>query len=307
MLHLLSVLLRTFYCDHFEVPLPSHHRFPMHKYRMLREELLRSGVLEPHELHAAPLAAHEDLLRVHDRDYIAAFRTGVLPGGAIRELGFPWSPALVRRCLASVGGTVAASDAALDDGIAGVLAGGTHHARRARPAGYCVFHDAAVAAARLLENRRVRRVLLFDVDVHQGDGSAEIFAEDSRVFTCSLHGAKNYPREKPSSDLDIALPDALEDAAYLEACDRALRICLARFAPDLVIYQGGVDVLASDRLGRLSLSRAGVAARDELALGTFLRRGLPVVLTLGGGYAEPIDDSVHAHAKTWEIAKRLRR
>lgn len=303
--HVRTAVLRpvkTFFCDHYEVPLPPKHRFPMHKYRMLRNALRARSVVREGEFCPAPLATAEDILRVHDADYFEAFLGGTLPASAIRELGFPYSQALVRRCLASVGGTIAASDAALDDGVAGVLAGGTHHAQRDRPAGYCVFHDAAVSSMRLLAQGRVRRVLLFDVDVHQGDGTAAIFRDEERVFTCSLHGAKNYPRIKPASDLDVPLPDACDDARYLEALRGALDACFARFSPDLVIYQGGVDVLASDRLGRLSLSPEGCAARDRVAFEAFRARGLPFVLTLGGGYADPIERSVDAHVATWRAA-----
>ena len=209
------------------------------------------------------------------------------------------------RSLGSVGSTLAAVDAALEDGLSGTLAGGTHHAYRDFGSGYCVFNDLAVAARRVLDRGAVERVLVFDVDVHQGDGTAAIFEDDPRVFTCSLHGERNFPSRKQRSDLDVPLPDGTGDDAYLAALEAALDEALERSRPDLVLYQGGVDVLEVDRLGRLSLSEEGAAERDRRALGRFRSAGLPVALTLGGGYADPIEASVRAYAGTYRAALEL--
>ena len=193
----------------------------------------------------------------------------------------------------------------MEDGISGSLAGGTHHAYRDFGSGYCVFNDLAVAARRLLDRGAVERVLVFDVDVHQGDGTAAIFEDDPRVFTCSIHGGRNFPSRKMTSDLDVPLPDATGDEEYLAAMSSALEESLDRARPDVVLYQGGVDVLAEDHLGRLSLSREGVLERDRVALGRFRGEGLPVALTLGGGYANPIEASVEAYAGTYRVAAEL--
>jgi len=299
--------MRAWYSDHFELRLPRGHRFPMHKYARLRERLVAEGVLASGELFPAARARVEDVLAVHAPEYVHAFLAGGLPRAAVQRIGFPWSRALVARSLASVGGTVAAAEAALDDGLAGALAGGTHHAHRDFGSGYCVFNDLAIAARRLLERRALARVLVFDVDVHQGDGTAAIFEHESRVTTCSIHGARNFPGRKRTSDVDVALPDGTGDEEYLDALDEALERALELARPELVLYQGGVDVLAQDRLGRLSLSLAGVRERDRRALLAFRRAGIPVALTLGGGYAEPVDASLEAHLGTWRVALDLER
>lgn len=294
--------MNVFYCDHHAVPLPDGHRFPMGKYAALRRALLDEGVLRPDELHPAEPAPLEAILAVHDRRYVEAFLGGTLERAAMSRIGFPWSPGLVQRSLASTGATLAAARAALSgpsSGVAGALAGGTHHAFADCGAGYCVFNDIAVAARSLLDRGRAHRVLVFDVDVHQGDGTAAIFADEPRVFTCSIHGARNFPLRKQTSDLDVPLPDATGDEAYLEALEVAFGQALERARPDFVFYQGGVDPLAEDRLGRLALSQEGLQRRDERVFAELRRRGIPFVLTLGGGYAEPIKASVRAHVGTY--------
>lgn len=293
--------MRVFYCDHFEVNLPSQHRFPMQKYRLLRERLIGEGVLNSADVLPAEPASIEDVLLVHEEAYARGFVTGELDRRAVQRIGFPWSEAMVRRSFASVGSTLAAVEAALRDGLAGSLAGGTHHAHRAFGSGFCVFNDLAIAARRLIDTGAAQRVLIFDVDVHQGDGTAALFETEERVFTLSIHGAKNFPGRKERSDLDLALPDGAGDAGYLEVLEGALDSALA-FEPDFVLYQAGVDVLAADRLGRLALSPEGVFERDSRALTRFRRAGLPVALTLGGGYAEPIELSIQAHVGTYRAA-----
>jgi acetoin utilization deacetylase AcuC-like enzyme len=297
--------MRVHHCDQFEVVLPERHRFPMHKYRRLRERLVERGVLRAEELAPATTAPLEDLYAVHEPAYVQAFLDGTLDRRAVQRIGFPWSEEMVLRSLASVGATLAAVESALVDGLSGSLAGGTHHAHRDFGAGYCVFNDLAVAARRVLDRGSVRRVLVFDVDVHHGDGTAAIFADDPRVFTCSLHGERNFPARKPSGDLDVPLADGTGDEPYLAALDRALEEALERARPELVLYQGGVDVLAEDRLGRLALSRAGCEERDRRALTRFRAEGLPVALTLGGGYAQPIEASLAAHEGTWRVCREL--
>ena len=297
--------MRVHYCDHYPVELPGGHRFPMEKYAALRTRLVERGVLEPGELVPAREARLEWILQVHETRYVDGFCQGELSRDELRRIGFPWSPGLVSRCLASVGGTVMASEAALEEGLSGTLAGGTHHAYRDFGSGYCVFNDIAVAATLLLAAGRVRRVLVFDVDVHQGDGTAALFADDERVFTCSLHGERNFPARKMQSDLDVPLADGTGDEEYLEHLHQALEVSLQEARPDVVFLQGGVDVLEQDKLGRLSLSLEGVEARDRALLERFRGLGLPVVLTLGGGYAQPIDATLEGHLGTYRVAKAL--
>jgi acetoin utilization deacetylase AcuC-like enzyme len=295
--------VRVYASDHHVVPLPPGHRFPMDKYARLRRTLEERGLVsqvlraEPEDLPRAALEA------VHDPAYVGAFLAGTLDDRAMRQIGFPWSPELVRRTLASARGTLGAAWLALEDGVAGNLAGGTHHASAAWGSGFCVFNDLAVAARALLDAGVVSRVLICDVDVHQGDGTASIFAAEPRVFTLSLHGARNFPFRKERSDLDVELPDGTGDGAYVAALERALAEALDRARPELLLYQGGVDALREDRLGRLALTHAGLRARDALVLGAARRLGLPVVLTLGGGYADPISASIEAHAGTYEVAR----
>ncbi|HVV87080.1 MAG TPA: histone deacetylase [Kofleriaceae bacterium] len=299
--------MKVFASDQHVVDLPPGHRFPMGKYRVLREALVAEGVLRAGEILPAPAATREELERVHDPAYVAAVLDGTLDARAQRRIGLPWSPALVARSSASAGGTVAAARAALVDGLAGNLAGGTHHAHRAYGSGFCVWNDLAVASAAMLAEGRVARVLVFDVDVHQGDGTAAIFAGDPRVQTCSLHGARNFPFEKQESDLDLPLADGAGDDEVLAAVERALAHFAALAPPDLVLYQGGVDALATDTLGRLRMTHAGLVERDRLALGHFRRRGIPIVVTLGGGYAKPIEDTIAAHVNTYRVAAALAR
>lgn len=277
----------------------------MHKYGLLRERLVTEGLVASEDLNPAKAAPLEDIFAVHDAGYVQGFLDGTLERSVIQRIGFPWSEAMVMRSLGSVGSTLGAVEAAMETGIAGSLAGGTHHAYRDFGSGYCVFNDLAIAARRLLDRGSVERVLIFDVDVHQGDGTAAIFADDPRVFTCSLHGAKNFPSRKQVSDLDVPLPDGTGDAEYLKALDAALDEAMERSRPDVVFYQGGVDVLEDDHLGRLRLTAAGCHERDLRSLGRFRGAGLPVALTLGGGYAHPIDASVDAYAGTYRAAMRV--
>ncbi len=244
----------------------------------------------------APDVEDEALMLTHDRDYLEAVAACALDARAERRLGFPQSPALVRRSRASVGGTVAAARAALEDGLGVQLAGGTHHAFRDRGEGFCVYNDLVVAARALLAEGAVRRVLVIDLDVHQGNGTAALCAGDPRIATFSVHGDRNYPFVKERSDLDVPLPDGTDDAAYLSALDANLPSFARAARPDLVLYQGGVDVLAGDRFGRLALSLDGVVERDRRVATWCRDAGVPLVTTLGGGYHADVDATVAAHA-----------
>lgn len=297
--------MRVYYTDNQTVELPEGHRFPMHKYARLRAELVARGVLSASELEPAPFAPLEALLAAHDEGYVRGFLAGELDRRVMQRVGFPWSESLVRRTLASAGGTLAASRAALESGFAGVLAGGTHHAYRAEGSGFCVFNDLAVAALDLVGRGAARRVLVVDLDVHQGDGTAAIFAGDERVFTFSMHGARNFPLRKQQSDLDVPLADGTGDEEYLAALDTHLAAALERSRPQFVLYQGGVDPLEQDKLGRLALTHAGLAERDRRVFETARRLGLPLVATLGGGYADPIEPTLEAHVNTYQVARAV--
>jgi len=295
------VALRLFYTDHFDFPLTPGHRFPLAKYRMLRERLEK----EPgFDLAPAPEASPATVESAHDPSYVRAFIAGALPEPSMRRIGFPWSQGLVRRTFASVGGTVAAARCALEQSIAGCLAGGTHHAFRAEGSGFCVFNDIAVAVRTLLIEGRINRAAVVDLDVHQGDGTAKIFEDDASVLTLSVHGQNNFPFRKQRSVLDFALDDGATDDAYLELLARVLP-SVFEFDPNLIVYQAGVDALASDRLGRLALTCAGLRERDRLVFEACLTAGTPCVVTLGGGYSEPLEPTVEAHSNTFLLARDL--
>jgi acetoin utilization deacetylase AcuC-like enzyme len=291
--------MKAFSTDHYLLPLPPGHRFPIEKYARLR-----ARVAEQHlaTLGPAPAATEADLLRVHQPDYLAGLTAGTLPSSALRPIGFPWSPQLVERSRRSTGATIAACHAALREGIAVNLAGGTHHAFPDHGEGFCVFNDAAVAARAVQAEGSARRILIVDCDVHQGNGTASIFAGDASVFTLDVFGERNYPFRKQPPDLAVPLPDGTRDAAYLEALAGALPQALHRARPDLAIYLSGADSYAGDRLGRLSLTKDGLAARDRLVLGVLRRHDIPVAVTMAGGYAANIDDTVDIHVATVRAA-----
>jgi len=289
------------YSDVFEFPLPSGHRFPMHKYRLVRERLERDGRMRRVRFAVAPLARLDDLTLVHTSAYVHRVLNGELTDREVRASGFPWSPAGVQRALASTGGTVAATEDLLERRLAvcGQTAGGTHHAFADRGEGFCVFNDIAVAAAVAMRDFGVRRVLVVDLDVHQGNGTASIFQGDARVFTYSVHGQRNYPVRKERSDLDVGVADDIADGSYLEVVKRTMAEAIERADPQLVFFQAGVDPLAADRLGLLSLGRETLRERNRLVFRTFLRNCVPLVITMGGGYSRPIDASVDAHADVY--------
>ena len=296
--------MKFFYSDVFNLNLPQGHRFPGGKYAMLRRTLAEDAILAPGQLALSPSVAEADLLRAHAAAYVAAIDTGAIAPAAMRRIGFPWSDHIPRRARATMGGAVAAARAALEHGLSGQLAGGTHHAHYDFGSGYCVFNDFAVAALAVLAAGLASRVAIIDLDVHQGDGNAAILSAREDVFVFSVHGEKNFPFRKVASDLDVALPDGTEDEAYLRALGDALPAVWA-FNPDLVLYQAGVDPLAEDKLGRMALTHDGLKRRDEMVLAACKARGVPVSMAIGGGYADPIEASVAAYANTYRVAKEL--
>ena len=282
--------MRVSYHPAYVVPLPERHPFPMGKFSALRDLLVAEGVVDPADIVEPREADWADLLLVHTRRYLDALAAGTLTRAEERRMGLPWSEALVRRSRLAVQGTVNAMSMALVDGVAGNLAGGTHHAMPDWPEGFCVLNDVAVALRVLQQTGWLRRALVLDLDVHQGNGTAAFFGGDRAwpgggVYTVSMHGANNYPFRKPPSTCDVGLPDGTGDEAYLSTLADLLPRLLADAAPDLVVYLGGVDVVAEDRFGRLALSRDGLAARDRFVCETVRDAGVPLCLLLSGGYA----------------------
>jgi acetoin utilization deacetylase AcuC-like enzyme len=296
--------MKVFYSDHYTMPLPEGHRFPIEKYRLLRYALLRDGVVRDDELHEPPMPSAETLMLAHTHEYVAAVLNGTLNEFQIRKIGFPYSEALVKRSLATVGGALAAAEEALRSGVSGNLAGGTHHAFADSGEGYCVFNDLAVVTKYLLTVEKVRRVAIVDLDVHQGNGNATILGGRDDVFIFSMHGAKNYPFRKVPSTIDIDLPDGTSDKEFLSILKEYLPKVFA-FKPDIVLYQAGVDPLKEDALGRLSLTHEGLQERDRLVLKECRKHGIPVSLALGGGYAKPIDLTVEAHVGTYKAVREV--
>ncbi|HMO47593.1 MAG TPA: histone deacetylase [Rubrivivax sp.] len=296
--------MRAFHSGHFTLPLPPGHSFPMAKYRLLHEAVTRE--LPAIRVHEAPPASDGELALVHTPLYVAAVADGLLSPAQQREIGFPWSPRLAERARRSVGATIAAARSALAEGLAANLAGGTHHAYPDRGSGYCVFNDAAVAA-RLMQAEWHRtqssllRVLVIDLDVHQGNGTAAIFRDDPTVFTLSVHAARNFPARKEDGDLDVELPDGCGDDAYLAALDAALAEAWRRHGeapPRLAFYVAGADPHEHDRLGRLKLSFDGLAERDRRVFDALRQRRIPVAVAMAGGYGQPLHSTVAVHQRT---------
>jgi acetoin utilization deacetylase AcuC-like enzyme len=295
--------MKCFYCDDFVLPLPPGHRFPMRKYALLRERLLTEQVISPEDMCVPPAASDVQILRCHDADYLARVVSGALTDKEIRRIGFPWSPFMVERCRRSAGATIAAARAALNgDGLAANLAGGTHHACRDHGEGFCVFNDAAIAARAMQAEGLAQRVVIIDCDVHQGNGTADILNGDPTILTFSIHGEKNFPFRKVAGTLDIGLPDGTTDTDYLEMVDEGTRRAIQAANADLAIYVSGADPFVGDRLGKLSISKAGLQARDQLVLDLCAAAGLPVAIAMGGGYADNVHDIVDIHFNTVRIA-----
>ncbi|MDB4914871.1 MAG: Histone deacetylase domain protein [Gemmatimonadetes bacterium] len=291
-------MLTAWSSSKYTFPLPDGHRFPISKYAMLRQRVAALGIT----INDPPAATDEQLLLVHTDDYVTRFNAGTLTDAEVRRLGFPWSPALVERSRRAVGGTIAAAAHALSHGVSMNLAGGTHHAFADHGEGFCVYNDIAVAIRVLQHAILARRAAVVDLDVHQGNGTHSIFAGDANVFTFSMHGGKNYPFHKVAGDLDVELPDATGDDDYMAALQHALPEVLSRAAPDIVFYIAGADPHDGDTLGRLALSFDGLARRDAYVLQQCREVGIPVAITIGGGYGRRIEDTVAVHTQTARIA-----
>ncbi|HEV3469796.1 MAG TPA: histone deacetylase [Pyrinomonadaceae bacterium] len=296
--------MRVSYTPLYYADIGDGHVFPIRKFELVRDRLLGEGTLAPAEIVEPRGAAVEDVLLVHTEDYVTRLRAGALTPREVRRLGLPWSKALVRRSFLATGGTIAAARAALREGVGANLAGGTHHAFPDHGEGFCVLNDVAVAVRVLRRDGLARRAAVVDLDVHQGNATAAIFEGDAETFTFSMHGAKNYPLFKARSSLDVELADGTGDAEYLDTLARYLPRVFGH-APDLVFYLGGADPYAGDRLGRLSLSVAGLRERDETVLRACRARGVPVATVMSGGYAADIQDTVEIHCNTIRAAKRV--
>jgi acetoin utilization deacetylase AcuC-like enzyme len=297
--------MKIFYTDQFVLPLPPGHRFPMSKYSRLRERVTASGIIPPHELVIPEPVTAAQLCTVHTADYVTRVFGGALDHHEQRRIGFPWSPFMVERSCRSVGATIAAARAALLDGFAANLAGGTHHAYPDHGEGYCVFNDVAVAIRCLQHEGLIRRAVIFDCDVHQGNGTAAIFRDDPTVFSFSVHGANNFPFHKEKGSLDIALPDGTGDAEFLSAVAAGLMAGDATGRYDIAFYIAGADAHEGDRLGRLKVSAQALAERDRMVLGRCAEIGLPAVVVMGGGYGAHIEDTVAIHFNSVSTAADL--
>ena len=299
--------LHVWSSSRYTFPLPAGHRFPIEKYALLREQVVTRGLVPPELVHEPRRIEIEDLMLVHTADYIERFTQGRLAPDEERRLGFPWSPALVERSYRAAGGTCEAAEHAIAHGIAMNLAGGTHHAFPTHGEGFCVFNDVAIAIRKLQREGRIERAAVVDLDVHQGNGTHAIFAGDERVYTFSMHGRRNYPFRKVGGDLDIELDDGTGDDEYLALLAAALPKVLAAARPDLVIYLAGADPHARDRLGRLALTGDGLARRDAMVIEQCREVGIPVAVTIAGGYGDPISATVECHVATVGIAARAAR
>lgn len=295
------------YHPDYVTPLPEGHRFPMAKFRKLYEILIQNQVANLEQFHTPDLPPRSWLEWVHDPDYVQAYCEGTLDPKAQRRIGLPWSPALVQRTCMAVGGTILTADLAWQTGLACNTAGGTHHAFPSYGSGFCILNDLAIAARWLQRHYAVRQILMIDLDVHQGDGTAWIFREDPSVFTFSMHCESNFPAIKQRSDLDVPLPVGMEDQAYLETLDRYLPDLLSQVKPDMVFYDAGVDPHLEDHLGKLALTDTGLYRRDMQVLSACLAQGYPVACVIGGGYARDLDSLAYRHSLLHRAAHEVYR
>jgi acetoin utilization deacetylase AcuC-like enzyme len=297
--------LKVFYSDVYVLPLPEGHRFPITKYRLVRDRLVEQGIVRLDELLLSEPVEPEIIALAHAPEYVHDVMTGTVDRMIMRRIGFPWTPELAIRSLTIVGGAIASAEEALESGFAGNLAGGTHHALYDAGEGFCVFNDLAVVTMFLFRYKLAWRVAIIDLDVHQGNGTAAILGGRDDVYLLSFHGEKNYPFRKVSSTVDIAFPDDTTDEAYLLNLQRELRPIFEQFKPDIVLYQAGVDALEEDSLGRLSLTMHGLAERDRIVFETCKRYGVPVSVAMGGGYAKPVELTVEAHCQTYSVLRAV--
>jgi acetoin utilization deacetylase AcuC-like enzyme len=290
--------MKIFYTDTFPIPLPENHNFPKDKYRLLRMRILEELADQPIDLRIPEPASNEDIIRAHDPEYLSRLLNGELPVKEVRRVGLPWSPEIVRRAQYSAGATIEACRAALNEGIAVNLGGGTHHAFSDHGQGYCWLNDSVIAARAIQAEGLVKNILIIDCDVHQGNGTAAIVKNDPTIFTFSIHGKNNFPYHKETSDLDVEMADGTDDAAYLNALENGLAASMQNFKADLGIYLAGADPYLDDRFGRLSLTKKGLAERDRIVFRSCLESGLPTAVTMAGGYARNVQDTVDIHLQT---------
>ncbi len=298
-------MLKIAWTEIYAHPLPKNHRFPMEKYNLLPEQLLYEGTIKNENFFKPDPITEEQVLRTHDQEYWSKLKEQSLTRKEERRTGFPLSKELVEREITIMNGTVQAALFALEFGVAMNIAGGTHHAFTNRGEGFCLLNDIAIAANHLLDNDLAKQILVVDLDVHQGNGTAEIFQKDSRVFTFSMHGASNYPMHKEQSDLDVPLEDGTDDPSYLRLLDQHLNQLLDKVEPDFIFFQSGVDVLKTDKLGRLGMSIEGCKDRDRKVIKACKDNGIPFVASMGGGYSERIAHIVEAHANTYRLAQEI--
>lgn len=288
--------LPVVYHPDYVAPLPPKHRFPMPKFGLLRDLLVQDGVISTEQIYQPGAPPQSWIEQVHTPEYVQAYYTGTLDDSAQRRIGLPWSPNLVKRTCTAVGGTILTAKLAMSHGIACNTAGGTHHAFPDYGSGFCIFNDLAIAARVLLSQQRVERLLIFDLDVHQGDGTAWIFRDEPQVFTFSMHCEVNFPRQKQISDLDVPLDEGIGDDDYLRQVNTYLPDVLSQVRPDLVLYDAGADVHLRDRLGKLALTNTGLYERDRAVLATCAAAGYPVACVIGGGYDDDMADLVYRHS-----------
>ncbi|MTI20731.1 histone deacetylase [Fulvivirga sp. RKSG066] len=295
-------MVKFAFSDKYLYKLPEGHRFPIEKYELVKEQLLHEGTIEPSQLYDPGLATDDQILKVHTKDYWQSLRTLTLDKKAVRKIGLPVTEKSLNRARNSVAGTISAAHNALKSSVGVNLAGGTHHAYADHGEGFCVLNDIAISATDLINSRLVHKVLVVDLDVHQGNGTAKIFENNPDVFTFSMHGENNYPLHKEQSDLDIPLPYQCDDDTYLRLLQSHLPDLINSVQPDIIYFQAGVDVLASDKLGKLSLTRDGIKMRDQIVISSCKEQSIPLVITMGGGYSERLPDLVEAHCTTFRIA-----
>ncbi|RAV98014.1 histone deacetylase family protein [Pseudochryseolinea flava] len=298
-------MLKIAWCSQYVLPLPIGHRFPMSKYEILPLQLIHEGTINEGNLFTPSSLDELLILAVHHATYWNQLSTLTLEPRAVRRTGFPLSQKLVDRECVIASGTIACADYALQFGIAMNIAGGTHHAFTDHGEGFCLLNDIAIAAQYLLSNAKAKQILIIDLDVHQGNGTAEIFKYEPRVFTFSMHGANNYPLKKESSDLDVGLPDHTSDATYLHTLAFHLDQTMTALKPDFIFFQSGVDILDTDQLGRLKVSREGCKKRDRMVLQMARENKIPIVVTMGGGYSKNFIDIIEAHANTFRVAQEI--
>lgn len=298
-------MLKIAWTETYAHALPDNHRFPMEKYNLLPEQLLYEGTVTNANFFEPDLLSETAILRTHNAEYWSKLKNQSLTRKEERKTGFPLSDALVKRERVIIQGSAMAARFALEYGVAMNIAGGTHHSFTDRGEGFCLLNDIAIAAHDLLDNGLAKQILVVDLDVHQGNGTAQIFENESRVFTFSMHGASNYPLHKEKSDLDVGLKDATDDDTYLALLDKQLKILMDQVQPDFVFFQSGVDVLSTDKLGRLSMTIQGCKQRDKIVLETCKQNHIPVMACMGGGYSEKIAHIVEAHANTFRLAQEI--